>query len=84
MTEHKPAIPTRARDIVYFVLLGGAALSLAAQGLAPVWAPEALAEQISDSAQVLTSVMALIGGGLGVAYRPGRTGGVNGSGRTEL
>lgn len=74
MEDYKPTIPPRVRDVTYFVLLGGAALALAVQGLAPIWAGEHLAGALSDSAGVLVSVLALIGGGLGVTYRPGRAG----------
>lgn len=71
--DNRPTIPPRVRDITYFVLLGGAALALAVQGLAPIWTGEVLAERLSESAGVLVSVLALIGGGLGVTYRPGKT-----------
>lgn len=72
MTDYRPTIPPKVRDWAYFVLLGGSALALAAQGLAPVWAGEVLAGKVVDSAQVLVSILALVGGGLGVTYRPGK------------
>ncbi len=79
MTDYRPTISPRVRDITYFVLLGGAALALAVQGLAPIWAPERVAEALSDSAGVLVSVLALIGGGLGVTYRPGKNDALSGA-----
>lgn len=71
-TPDVPAVPARVRTIAYFLLLGAAALVLLAQGLAPIWFDDPVAGQIVQSAGVLSGVFGLIGGGLGVAYRPTR------------
>lgn len=71
-TPDAPEVPKRVRTVAYFVLLGlGVVVALTA-GLAPIWAPEEIADKIVRSTVVVTSVMALIGGGLGVVYRPTR------------
>ncbi len=67
-----PAVPTRVRAVAYFVLLGVSALALLATGLAPIWLDGEVATRVVASAGVLTGVVGLIGGGLGVAYRPTR------------
>lgn len=72
MNIEQPVVPARVRSVAYFLLLGGAVLILATQGLAPIWFDEDLARKLADSATVLTSVLGLIAGGLGVAYRPTR------------
>ena len=68
----QPAVPRRVRTVAYFVLLGVSALVLAAQGLAPIWLGGDLADRVVMSAAVVSGVAGLIGGGLGVAYRPTR------------
>ena len=65
-----PAVPPIVRTVAYFVLLAGAALVLLATGLAPIWLDAALSTKVVASGGVVTSVLGLIAGGLGVAYRP--------------
>lgn len=65
-----PAVPPIVRTVAYFVLLGASALVLLATGLAPIWLGDLLATKIVASGGVATSVLGLIAGGLGVAYRP--------------
>lgn len=68
-----PAVPPAVRSAAYFALLTASALVLLAVGLAPIWLDDPIATRIVASGGVVTSVLAIIGGGLGVAYRP-RTG----------
>lgn len=87
MTEHEfltgeaetvvtddPQVPPRVRTVAYFVLLVAAAVVLLAQGLAPIWLEPDTASKVVSSAGVFSAVFGLIGGGLGVAYRPTRLG----------
>lgn len=67
-----PTVPARVRTVAYFLLLGASALVLLGTGLAPIWLTDDLAAQVVASGGVLTSVLGLIAGGLGVAYRPTR------------
>ena len=72
MIDDAPAIPKRVRTIAYLVLLGVSALVLLATGLAPIWLEAGFADQVVRTAGVVTGVAGLIGGGLGVTYRPTR------------
>jgi len=65
-------VPAKVRTVAYFVLLVCAAVVLLVQGLAPIWLEPALADKAVASAGVVTAVLGLIAGGLGVAYRPTR------------
>lgn len=67
-----PAVPARVRTVAYFALLAAAALVLLATGLAPIWLEADAATRVVASGGVVTSVLGLIAGGLGVAYRPTR------------
>ena len=58
--------------MAYFLLLAAAALVLLTQGLAPIWLDPDTAGRVVQSAGVVSGVFGLIGGGLGVAYRPTR------------
>jgi hypothetical protein len=69
-TPTTPAVPERVRTVAYFVMLGASALVLLCTGLAPVWLGPDVATQVVASGGVVTSVLGLIAGGLGVAYRP--------------
>ena len=68
----QPAVPARVRTTAYFLLLAAACIVLLAQGLAPIWLAQDVAEKVVQSAGVFSAVFGLIGGGLGVAYRPTR------------
>ena len=68
-TPTAPAVPPRVRTVAYFLLLGASALVLLVTGVTPIWAPD-LAEQVIATGGVVTSVLGVIAGGLGVAYRP--------------
>ena len=68
----KPTISEKTRTIIYCVLLAGSALGLLAEGLAAVWADPDLADKIAQTATVAVNVLAVVGGGLGVVYRPTR------------
>jgi hypothetical protein len=65
-----PAVPAKVRTAAYYVLLALSALVLLATGLAPVWLDADTATRVVASGGVATSVLGLIAGGLGVAYRP--------------
>lgn len=70
--DGSPAVPERVRTVAYFLLLAGSALVLLSTGLAPIWLADDVATRVVASGGVLTSVLGLIAGGLGVAYRPTR------------
>jgi hypothetical protein len=69
MPEYQPKIPPRIRAIVYWTTFAVSAVAAVVTGLAPIWLAE-IAPQILATAGVATTVMGVIGGGLGVAYRP--------------
>lgn len=68
--DYKPTVPKRVRDAVYWATLGVAAASLLTSGLAGIWTPD-IAPQVLATTGVVTGVMGVIGGGVGVVYRPG-------------
>ncbi|MFE7067479.1 hypothetical protein [Microbacterium sp. NPDC057658] len=68
--DYRPAVPARVRDAVYWTTLGVAAASALVSGVAGVWFPD-LAPQVLATGGVLTGVMGIVGGGVGVVYRPG-------------
>lgn len=68
--EYRPEVPKRVRDAVYWATLGVAAVSMLASGLAGIWTPD-IAPQVLATTGVATGVMGIIGGGVGVIYRPG-------------
>ena len=68
----QPAVPPKVRTAAYFLLLAAGVLVAAAQGLAPIWLDEETAARVVQSAGVISGVMGIIAGGLGVAYRPTR------------
>lgn len=68
--EGRPEVPTKVRDVAYFATLGTAAASALGAGISAIWFPE-IASQVAATGGVLTTVMGIIGGGLGVIYRPG-------------
>lgn len=68
--QYRPHVPKRLRDAVYWATLGIAAVSLLASGLAGIWTPD-IAPQVLATTGVVTGVMGVIGGGVGVVYRPG-------------
>lgn len=67
---YEPTVPVGVRDAVYWVTLGTAALSALASGVAGIWFPD-IAAQVLATGGVATTVMGIIGGGVGVVYRPG-------------
>lgn len=67
---YRPEVPTRVRDLVYWTTLGAAAASALASGIAGIWMPD-IAPQVLATGGVGTTVMGIIGGGVGVIYRPG-------------
>lgn len=67
---YRPEVPKGVRDAVYWATLGVAAASLMASGLAGIWTPD-IAPQVLATTGVATGVMGIIGGGVGVIYRPG-------------
>ena len=69
-TPSTPTVPARVRTVTYYIGLAIGALTLAATGLAPIWLPPELADQVASSAGVISGVGAFIAGGLGVIYRP--------------
>lgn len=68
--DYKPTVPPKVRDGVYWLTLGTAAVSALAVGIAATWFPD-YAAQVAATGGVLTTVMGIIGGGVGVVYRPG-------------
>lgn len=73
-TDHPgtPAIPARIRSCAYFVLLSASTLVLLATGLAPIWLTAPSATQVVATGGVISGVLGVIAGGLGVTYRPTR------------
>lgn len=69
-TSYDPHVPVRVRDGVYWLTLATAAASALASGIAGIWFPD-IAGQVLATGGVATSVMGIIGGGVGVVYRPG-------------
>lgn len=67
---YKPKVPVVVRDVAYWVTLGAAAASALATGLAGIWWPD-IAPQVLATGGVVTTVTGIIGGGVGVIYRPG-------------
>lgn len=68
--DYTPAVPARVRDAVYWTTLATAAASALASGVAGIWFPD-IAAQVLATGGVVTTVMGIIGGGVGVVYRPG-------------
>ena len=68
--EYRPQVPDRVRDGVYWLTLGTAAASALASGIAGIWFPD-ISPQVLATGGVATTVMGIIGGGVGVIYRPG-------------
>lgn len=71
-TPVSPAVPERVRTVAYFLLLGASVLVLLAQGLGEIWLAADVATKVTASAGVVSAVLGVIAGGLGVAYRPTR------------
>lgn len=69
-TDYRPAVDPKIRDAVYWTTLGTAAASALASGVAGIWFPD-IAAQVLATGGVATTVMGIIGGGVGVVYRPG-------------
>lgn len=67
---YRPEVPKRVRDVVYWATLGVSAAGLLVSGLAGIWTPD-IAPQVLATTGVATGVMGVIGGGVGVVYRPG-------------
>lgn len=70
-TAYQPDVSERTRGVVYFATMATAAASALASGIAGIWFPD-IAAQVLATGGVATTVMGIIGGGLGVIYRPGR------------
>jgi hypothetical protein len=68
--EYQPTVPAHVRDAVYWITHGTAAASALASGVAGIWVPD-IAGQVLATGGVATTVMGIIGGGVGVVYRPG-------------
>lgn len=74
MTDpYHPTVPKKVRDAVYWATLGTASVAALASGIAGIWFPE-VAPQVLATGGVATTVMGIIGGGVGVVYRPGAQG----------
>lgn len=67
---YRPAVTPRVRDAVYWTTLATAAASALASGIAGIWLPD-IAPQVLATGGVVTTVMGIVGGGVGVVYRPG-------------
>lgn len=70
ISDYQPQVPASVRDGVYWTTLGTAAASALASGIAGIWFPD-VAAQVLATGGVATTVMGIIGGGIGVVYRPG-------------
>lgn len=81
--DHTESVPPRVRTITYFTLVAVAALALLAEGVSAIWLEADLADRVSRTAGVVVAVSALIGGGMGVTYRPTRNG-AQASARTPI
>ena len=68
--EYQPTVPATVRDAVYWITLATAAASALASGVAGIWFTD-IAGQVLATGGVATTVMGIIGGGVGVVYRPG-------------
>lgn len=68
--DYVPNVPVTVRDGVYWTTLATAAASALASGIAGIWFPD-VAAQVLATGGVATTVMGIIGGGVGVVYRPG-------------
>ncbi|MGB3375320.1 MAG: hypothetical protein WBA87_09290 [Microbacterium sp.] len=68
-TAYRPDVSERTRGVVYFTTLATAAASALASGIAGIWFPD-IAAQVLATGGVATTVMGIIGGGVGVIYRP--------------
>lgn len=68
--DYRPRVSPRVRDGVYWATLATAAASVFASGIAGIWFPD-IAPQVLATGGVAASVMGIIGGGVGVIYRPG-------------
>lgn len=68
--EYRPEVPKRVRDGVYWATLGVAAAAMLVSGVTGIWFPE-IAPEVLATTGVATGVMGIIGGGVGVVYRPG-------------
>lgn len=68
--NYRPEVSPRVRDGVYWTTLATAAASALASGVAGIWFPD-IAPQVLATGGVATTVMGIIGGGVGVVYRPG-------------
>lgn len=65
-------VPPAVRTVAYYVQLAASGLVLLATGLAPIWLPDGQATQVVATGGVVTAVVGLLAGGLGVVYRPTR------------
>lgn len=70
VSYYEPQVPVSVRDGVYWTTLATAAASALASGIAGIWFPD-IAGQVLATGGVATTVMGIIGGGVGVVYRPG-------------
>lgn len=68
--DYRPTVPVAVRDGVYWATLATAAASALASGVSGIWFPD-IAGQVLATGGVATTVMGIIGGGVGVVYRPG-------------
>lgn len=70
MTEYQPSVPPRVRSFVYFLQLGTAVLSLLVSGLVAVFLGPEAAIKAAAACSVVQGAVGVLGGGLGVVYRP--------------
>lgn len=66
---YRPEVSPSVRAGVYWVTLATAAASALASGIAGIWFPD-IASEVLATGGVAATVMGIIGGGVGVIYRP--------------
>lgn len=65
-------VTPRIRTVVYIITAVGGLLTFLLAGLAPIWFDADTAKRIVDTATVVTGALALLGGSVGILYRPTR------------
>jgi hypothetical protein len=68
---YRPEVSPAVRAGVYWATLATAAASALASGIAGIWFPD-IAPEVLATGGVAATVMGIIGGGVGVIYRPSR------------
>lgn len=65
-----PKVPPKVRTAAYFILLAVSVAAIGVYLIAPIWTSPAMSENLRETATAVLTLLGLIAGGLGVAYRP--------------